>query len=185
MEPIGYLPPSPDLEKSAQTLNTSTDDSEDIHVSPSIPVPNRFRRWNAKIESLAGLEARGITRVLPEERHAASLRNYVQMALLWFSSNLTANNLAVGLLGPLVFSLGFVDSALCTVFGAFLGSVGTAYMSTWGAQSGNRTMVVAIFHMSPTDSHHCDSNDLHTKLIRCRSWLDTLWDTGRPRSPAS
>jgi len=141
MHSAGDLPPSLDLEKPPQIINTLTDDTDDKYASPSIPVPSRFRRWNSKIESLAGLEARGITRVLPEERHAASAKGYVQMALLWFSANLTANNLAVGLLGPLVFSLGFVDSALCTVFGALLGSVGTAYMSTWGAQSGNRTMV--------------------------------------------
>lgn len=139
------LPPSPDLEKSAQNLNTPADDTDASYAFPSIPVPSRLRRWNAKIESLAGLEARGITRVLPEERHAASLTGYVQMALLWFSANLTANNLAVGLLGPLVFSLGFVDSALCSVFGAFLGSLMTAYMSIWGAQSGNRTMVCCCF----------------------------------------
>ena len=146
MYPAGLdPPPSPDLEKSAQFLNTLTADTEDVHGYPSIPVPSKLRRWNAKIESLAGLEARGITRVLPEERHAATLMGYVQMALLWFSANLTANNLAVGLLGPLVFSLGFVDSALCAVFGAFVGSMGTAYMSTWGAQSGNRTMVFCSY----------------------------------------
>lgn len=163
------LPPSPDLEKSPPILDTLSADTEDNHGSPSIPVPNRCRRWNAKIESLAGLEARGITRVLPEERHAATLKGYVQMALLWFSANLTANNLAVGLLGPLVFSLGFVDSALCSVFGAFVGSVGTAYMSTWGAQSGNRTMVCCSFSKLPSNSHFDSANTSakHKKLIRC------------------
>jgi len=63
------------------------------------------------------------------------------MAFLWFSANLTANNLAVAFLGPLIFGLGFTDAALCALFGGTLGSAMTAYMSIWGAESGNRTMV--------------------------------------------
>ena len=100
-----------------------------------------LRRWNNRIENLAGLEARGIARVMPDERQQASTSGYVQMALLWFSANITANNLILGLLGPLVFQLSFLDSALCTVFGALLGSLATAYMGIWGARSGHRTMV--------------------------------------------
>jgi len=139
-----------DLEKTGGTLDIFSSDSVEkkTPLDPSTPSPHplvhfppTIVRWNAKIESLAGLEARGITRVLPEERHAGSLLGYMQIAALWFSANITANNLAVGLLGPLVFNLGFVDSAMCAVFGAFVGSLPTAYMSIWGAQSGNRTMV--------------------------------------------
>jgi hypothetical protein len=100
-----------------------------------------FAKWNAKFESVAGLETRGITRVMPDERQKASAAEYIQMAFIWFSSNITANNLAVGLLGPLTYELSFLDCALCAVFGAFVGSLGTAYMSIWGPQSGNRTMV--------------------------------------------
>ena len=142
--------PAADLEKgklgkSGEILDiTSTSNStENSHrPPPSItPVPTTLARWNAKIESLAGLEARGIARVLPEERQRPSVRGYLQMAILWFSANITANNLAVGLLGPLLFELGFVDSVMCAVFGSLVGSLPTAYMSIWGAQSGNRTMV--------------------------------------------
>lgn len=78
---------------------------------------------------------------MPDERHAPSTFGYVQMALLWFSANISANNLAVGFLGPLVYQLSFLDAALCAVFGSLLGAIGTAYMGTWGPQSGNRTMV--------------------------------------------
>jgi hypothetical protein len=106
-----------------------------------IRIPSTLRRINGKIESFAGLEARGITRVEPDERHESSITKYVQMSLLWFSANLTANNLAVGFLGPLLFQLGFTDAALMGVWGAFVGSLITAYMSTWGAASGNRTLV--------------------------------------------
>ncbi len=117
--------------------------SLDAHDVPPTPVilKGRLKKWNDKIESLAGLEARGITRVLPEEKHDISLMGYAQMCILWFSVNVTVNNLAVGFLGPLVFNLGWVDSVLLTVFGCALGSVGTSYTSTWGAESGNRTLV--------------------------------------------
>ncbi|OQO00304.1 hypothetical protein B0A48_14091 [Cryoendolithus antarcticus] len=104
--------------------------------------PGLMQRWNTRIESLAGFEARGMARVPDDERQAPSAMAMLQMLLLWFSANLTINNLAVGLLGPLVFSLGFRDSAMCAVVGIFLGAMSTAYMSTWGALSGNRTMVV-------------------------------------------
>ncbi|KAL8701805.1 MAG: hypothetical protein Q9201_004719 [Fulgogasparrea decipioides] len=138
-----------DIEKIAGTLevssrSTSADVSEPI---APIPVPPKLHKWNQRIESLSGLEARGITRVLPEERHGASVMGYIQMALLWFSANISANNLAVGFLGPLLFGLGFLDSAMCAVFGILVGSAATAYMSIWGAQSGNRTMIVARYFM--------------------------------------
>ena len=128
---------------SEENTTRSSDSSSAPHDVPPTPelLRGRLKRWNDKIEGLAGLEARGITRVLPEEKHDISLMGYAQMCLLWFSVNVTVNNLAVGFLGPLVFSLGWVDSVLLTVFGCALGSVGTAYSSTWGAESGNRTLV--------------------------------------------
>jgi purine-cytosine permease-like protein len=66
------------------------------------------------------------------------------MTLLWFSTNITANNMAIGMLGPLSYSLGFVDSALCATFGALLGAAGVGYMGTFGPASGNRTMVSTL-----------------------------------------
>ena len=128
---------------SEEITNHTSHSSLDDHDIPPTPVllQGRLKRWNDKIEGLAGLEARGITRVLPEEKHDISVMGYAQMFILWFSVNVTVNNLAVGFLGPLVFSLGWVDSVLLTVFGCALGSVGTSYSSTWGAESGNRTLV--------------------------------------------
>ena len=144
------IPPA-DLEKSGAALGVSTSSSNSVEkstfeessapVPTHIPVPTKLQRWNARIESLAGFEARGIVRVLPEERQAPSTLGYAQMAMVWFGANVVANNLAVGMLGPLLFDLGFVDSAMMATFGSFVGAIPTAYMSIWGAQSGNRTMV--------------------------------------------
>ena len=97
--------------------------------------------WLEKLERRAGLEARGIQRVELHERHSLTRSSYAQIALLWISINLCANNVALGLLGPSIFALSFRDSALCAVFGALLGSIPTAYIATWGPISGNRTMV--------------------------------------------
>ena len=134
-----------DIEKSAGTLAVSSrsNSSEHTATEPAAPIPilSKFRTWNQRIRNLAGLEARGIKRVCPEERHAASVSADAQMALMWFSANISANNVAVGLLGPLLFGLGFVDSAMCAFGGILVGAAATAYMSIWGAQSGNRTMV--------------------------------------------
>jgi hypothetical protein len=123
----------------------SVSDPERAVVAPPSCLGSRLKRWNTRTEQLAGIEGRGITRVQPEERQRETWMGYAQMAFLWFSANITANNLAVGFLGPLLFNLGFVDSALCSVFGAAVGCALTAYMSIWGAQSGNRTMVGILF----------------------------------------
>lgn len=117
------------------------------HLAPKPGLRGRFAAWNTRLESLSGFEARGITRVLPSERRPPSLWDDLAVLLLWLSANLSVNNLAVGLFGPLVFGLGFLDSTICAVFGALLGSISTAYMSIWGPISGNRTMVVLRYFM--------------------------------------
>ena len=132
--------PGPTIFSASHLPEKRTQAPEHVPVS-SVPLAGRIAQWNTWIENLAGLEARGIVRVPPEERHQGSPLGYVQMVTIWFSANVTANNLALGLFGPLVFDLGFIDSAMMATFGCLLGSAATAYMSIWGAQSGNRTMV--------------------------------------------
>ncbi|KAF2151703.1 purine-cytosine permease FCY21 [Myriangium duriaei CBS 260.36] len=93
------------------------------------------------------LEARGIQRVESSERHSLKNMGYKQVALFWFSINLAANNVTLGMLGPAAFSLSFTDSALCAVFGAIVGALPVAYFATFGPRSGNRSMVVARYSM--------------------------------------
>ncbi|KAG7284401.1 hypothetical protein NEMBOFW57_010774 [Staphylotrichum longicolle] len=118
-------------------------------TTPSDPptILTTLRRINDRIEGLSGFEARGITRVLPEERHPPSALADLQVFILWFGANLSANNLTTGLFGPLVFNLGFRDSVLCAIFGCLLGCASTGYMAMWGPASGNRTMVVLRYFM--------------------------------------
>ncbi|KAK1758021.1 putative purine-cytosine transporter [Echria macrotheca] len=119
----------------------------DDNNGPPPPTTNLLRRINTRIESLAGFEARGITRVPPSERQPASALADLQVAILWFGANISANNMTTGLFGPLVFGLGFRDSVLCAVFGCLLGAASTGYMAVWGPPSGNRTMVCLRFFM--------------------------------------
>lgn len=100
---------------------------------------SKLKRLNERLESLSVFEARGIARVPLDERQPPSTASDVQIALLWFSANISCNNLIVGLYGPLLFQLGFLDSAMCAVFGAFLGSLSTAFMAIWGPKTGHRT----------------------------------------------
>jgi hypothetical protein len=101
------------------------------------------RAWKAFERQLVAynLEARGIRRVEPDERQDLRLLGYSQVAIMWFSVNLVATNVTLGMLGPAVFTLGFLDSCLLSVFGALAGSLPVAYIATFGPKSGNRTLI--------------------------------------------
>ena len=107
---------------------------------------NRMQRFVNNLSTTIGREARGIERV-PEELRAANITfsNYLQMAVIWFSANASAKVMALGLLGPLAFQLGFVDSVLTCLFGSLTGALGAGYISTFGPVSGNRTLVVGRY----------------------------------------
>lgn len=55
------------------------------------------------------LEARGIYRVEPSERHSIKKLGYTQIILFWTSINLAANNITLGMLGPATYALSFTD----------------------------------------------------------------------------
>ncbi|KAK4159542.1 vitamin B6 transporter TPN1 [Cladorrhinum sp. PSN259] len=137
-----------DIEKLATgaTAPSLSDTPEAAPSSEKAPL-SRLRALDARIKNLSGFEARGITRVPPEERITPSTWDTISITLLWFSANVSVNSLAVSLVGPLLLGLGFLDSALCAFFGVSLGCVTTAYMATWGPQSGCRTVVVLRYFM--------------------------------------
>ena len=70
-------------------------------------------RWCSKLDSIPGLEVRGIERVREDQRHpVVTVGSYVQMFIVWFAINCTANNMTLGILGPYLFRLGFKDAIL-------------------------------------------------------------------------
>jgi purine-cytosine permease-like protein len=149
----GSLPDLEKGEKPSQSPVVAGIGSETAIVAASLPhdktskLFKALRRINDRIEGLSGFEARGITRVLPSERHPHSGLADLQVFILWFGANISANNLTTGLFGPLIFHLGFRDSVICAIFGCILGSMSTGYMAMWGPASGNRTMVVLRYFM--------------------------------------
>lgn len=116
--------------------------------TPRSALISKAQELNRRLEALNSFEARGIARVPPEERQPPSAAGDAQIALLWFSANISCNNLIVGLYGPLLFQLGFLDCAMCAVFGAFLGSLSTAFMAIWGPRTGHRTSMDKAFSLS-------------------------------------
>ncbi|KAJ5774282.1 Permease cytosine/purine uracil thiamine allantoin [Penicillium paradoxum] len=94
------------------------------------------------------LEARGVERVAVDERMKRNTwMTYLQVFLLWISINLAPNNITLGMLGPAVFGLNFLDSALCAVFGVLAGCLVAAWMATWGPISGIRTLAFGRYSM--------------------------------------
>jgi hypothetical protein len=105
------------------------------------------RAWKSFERQLVAynLEARGIQRVESDERQDLRLLGYSQIAIMWFSVNLAANNITLGMLGPAVFYLGFLDACMLSIFGALVGSLVVAYVATFGPKSGNRTMIFSRY----------------------------------------
>ncbi|GAB7365129.1 hypothetical protein MBLNU230_g6218t1 [Neophaeotheca triangularis] len=138
-----------DVEKGAPNLAPTVRTSNDVNNN-SASTDGAFKRNLQAFERVLiryNLEARGIQRVLPEERHDLSQLGYSQIGVLWFSFNLVANNVTLGMLGPAVFYLSFLDSSLCAIFGMLVGSLVPAYIATFGPRSGNRSMVFARYTM--------------------------------------
>lgn len=149
--------PLPDIEKvemvqssqgaGAETPLASAGNTLEPLATPLRRVINFLRGVNHRIEGLSGFEARGITRVPIEERKPPSVAADLQVFILWFGANISANNMTTGLFGPLIFGLGFRDSVICAIFGCLIGSASTGYMAVWGPSSGSRTMVVLRYFM--------------------------------------
>lgn len=184
--PGAHQTPEKDVEKWGGTevnitANSGSDTSHDATLSPPLdssnqhdipPTPllltGKLAYWNAKVESLAGLEARGITRVLTEEKNNGGRSGFLQMLALWFSMNFVATSITTGLLGPLVFQLGWVDSVCIVIFANALSACGASYTSTFGPESGNRTMVRARAGCLPWNYWACHGS---LTLSHCLIWL--------------
>jgi NCS1 nucleoside transporter family len=125
---------------------TSRSNATDLEATPSRGAMRYIKSFEKTLIRY-NMEARGIQRVMPEDRHSLSQLGFGQIGILWFSVNLAANNITLGMLGPAVFHLGFLEASLCAVFGMLVGILPVAYVATFGPSSGNRTMVFARYSM--------------------------------------
>ncbi|KAF9890270.1 hypothetical protein FE257_006184 [Aspergillus nanangensis] len=152
----------PDVEKehaspSVRSLTQSSSDQEAVDS----PRQSKYQRWARCIK---GLETQGIEPVPVEDRMKANAASYFHMLLMWFSMGMALNNIVVGSIGTLVMHLSFLDAALCAIFGNLLGNVFVGYMSTWGPESGNRTLIVARYFMGYYPSMICVVLNVLTNL---------------------
>ncbi|KAI1105606.1 FAD/NAD(P)-binding domain-containing protein [Jackrogersella minutella] len=144
------------------------DEKDEKHADSSSPRPsvselttqllsqNNLQRWFKRLDEKTGLEARGIERVPESLRHPrVTAGSYVQMFLIWFSINCTANNMTIGILGPATYGLGLTDAMVCCLFGTIFGAICTGYISSFGPVSGLRTLVIARFTMGYWPSKLC------------------------------
>ncbi|EAT87848.2 hypothetical protein SNOG_04088 [Parastagonospora nodorum SN15] len=100
---------SPDaLEK----FETSSVNAATLELGISEPV-NALQRFCNRLDAVCGVEARGIERIPEEIRERdMSYKDYIHMFTIWFSMNCTANQLTLGVLGPVSYGLGLTDSIL-------------------------------------------------------------------------
>lgn len=153
-------------EESAASLKDGTVEVESQRVSA---IKTKWQRTIGLLEKTLGLEYRGIQRVPESERLAkvGAWERFLMMAL-WFSANCCMSEATVGVLGPASYGLGLTDAMMfvtllyvlfsvsmkltsrfsrCCLFGTILGGCCTAYISTFGPISGNRTLVRALIHL--------------------------------------
>lgn len=99
--------------EAAPRSSTSAIQGESDALPTLSPGANRLQRFANKLDVIAGFESRGIERV-PESmrRGEPAVWDYMQMAVIWFSANCTANNMTVGILGPVTFGLGIKDAMM-------------------------------------------------------------------------
>jgi hypothetical protein len=130
------------VQDNESAAGTSSWDVENGTTQVLAPKLNPLQRFAYRLEEFAGMEARGIERVLETDRKATTTwDDYVQMWSIWFSANLTLNNLIPGLLGTTLFGLSMKEAMIIGPFGTFLGSACSGYTSSFGPMSGNRTLV--------------------------------------------
>ncbi|KAF2091733.1 cytosine-purine permease [Saccharata proteae CBS 121410] len=112
-----------------------------VHVHESNLVPltwtGKLGRISKKLDSI-GVEARGIERVLPEER---SPQGWLSLTLIWASAGLTLGTFATGVLGPVGFNLTLGQGLGITWGAGALGSFCSAYVAIYGKRNGLRSLV--------------------------------------------
>ena len=109
---VAIINPCDEKEKERSTRAALTPNAHDeLLTSEGPPATNsRLRRAWVRFERQLvayNLEARGIQRVEPHERQDLRALGYSQVAIMWFSVNLAANNITLGMLARLFFRWDF------------------------------------------------------------------------------
>ncbi|KAJ3773825.1 permease for cytosine/purines, uracil, thiamine, allantoin-domain-containing protein [Lentinula raphanica] len=134
-----------DNEKALSSPRDSTDVAEYLgERALNKRTAERFGVFAPVMEKLFdyGVEARGVERVLENERDSKLLWNNLYM---WWSVNCVLTTVPIGALAQAIFTLSFGNAcATILCFGA-LGAVFTSGIATLGPKTGLRTMVIVRF----------------------------------------
>ena len=81
-------------------------------VETGVPNETKLQRWANKLDATVGMEARGIERVPESLRHPSkpTAGLYAHLFFIWLAMNCTANQMTVGILGPVAYGLNLTDS---------------------------------------------------------------------------
>jgi hypothetical protein len=71
---------------------------------------SKLALWAQRLETVIGIEARGIHRVEEKERTAKTTLSPLQIVLLWLFINTAAQNITLAMIGQSVYGLGFVNA---------------------------------------------------------------------------
>jgi len=69
----------------------------------------------------------------------------LNVATMWLSANMVVSSFAIGVLGPQLFYVGFVDGILVILFFNLLGIFSVCFFSAFGPAFGLRQMVLSRF----------------------------------------
>ncbi|KAH8547449.1 purine-cytosine permease [Umbelopsis sp. PMI_123] len=134
-------------EKTAKDEYESDDITQNEHITEKEPEQMLVAR-NTFLGKLyqrffkLGVEARGVERVLEEDR---SPKNALNNLLMWFSVNTVLTTIPIGALAQPVFNL-TLPHAIATIFCfTALGGITTAFIATLGPKTGCRTMIIGRY----------------------------------------
>ncbi|KAF3932643.1 hypothetical protein ABW19_dt0201176 [Dactylella cylindrospora] len=103
----------------------------------------------AKMQRFAGkynIEQRGIERVPEEEKTDTKV---YKAGTMWLAANMVVSSFAIGVLGPRIFYLGWIDSVLTILFFNLLSIIPVCFFSTFGPEFGLRQMILSRFYFGP------------------------------------
>lgn len=137
-----------------------------------------------------GVEARGIERVLPNERAHTSI---IDAMWLWLAANCTTSTFSLGTLGSSLFGLSFRPAVLTIVFFNLLSTIPVAYFATFGPKLGLRQLTLSRFAFS---LYFPACIPIVLNIIACVGWstintitgaltLRAVSDVGQPKIPSA
>jgi NCS1 nucleoside transporter family len=113
--------------------------TQDFAIGQSSPSPEGWNSVLRKWIKYLGAEELGVEQI---PQSARTNQNPRDLFTVFFSANAGTATMALGLLGPSLFGLGWWDSFLCVLFFNVIGAIPAALIATLGPKMGLRTMII-------------------------------------------